>query len=191
VARFGDSTSDPGSTPGISTLKVRMNAQLRPLLPGFALALLAVLFGFGLGGAFGANEEALKADLHARAMASQHLYADDAAVQKVLDKAWVYYQRAHIHAGVLGASAIALILLLGAMAPPPSIGRYASIAIGIGSIGYGLFWFLAGRMAPVLGSTSAAKESLEVLGFGSPALIIAGTVVVLIAVLVRLFRRAG
>ena len=31
---------------------------------------------------------------------------------------------------------------------------------GLGSIGYGLFWFLAGFLAPGMGSTDIAKETV-------------------------------
>ena len=45
-----------------------------PFLPGAALGLLAVLYGFGLGAAFGAAEEPLKAGLKASAEAARPLY---------------------------------------------------------------------------------------------------------------------
>ena len=40
--------------------------RLGPLAPGLLLALLAVLFGFGMGAAFGAVEDSLKEGLQAR-----------------------------------------------------------------------------------------------------------------------------
>ena len=68
---------------------------------GALLALLTILFGFGVGGAFGAFEDPLKADLSARAEAVRDsVYAGDAAKMKsVVDKSWSYYKRAHMHAG--------------------------------------------------------------------------------------------
>jgi len=35
---------------------------------------------------------------------------------------------------------------------------------GLGSIGYGLFWFLAGFLAPGMGSTGIAKEAVGLVG---------------------------
>ncbi len=40
-----------------------LSDRIRPLTPGIALALLAIALGFGMGGAFGAAEDALKAGL--------------------------------------------------------------------------------------------------------------------------------
>lgn len=37
---------------------------------------------------------------------------DDAALKAVLDKSWVYMQRAHLHAGGMGTTALVLIVLV-------------------------------------------------------------------------------
>ena len=42
--------------------------------------------------------------------------------------------------------------------------------MGLGSLGYSMFWMLAGMRAPGLGSTGAAKESLEWLAVPTSAL---------------------
>jgi hypothetical protein len=34
---------------------------------------------------------------------------------------------------------------------------------GLGSLGYGIFWLLAGFLAPGMGSTGAAKESIALI----------------------------
>nr|MBK7066356.1 hypothetical protein [Deltaproteobacteria bacterium] len=74
---------------------------------GLALAVLTILFGFAFGGAFGAFEAPMKADLAARAQAvSATVYGGDAAkIRSVVDKSWSYYKRAHLHGGAIGASA--------------------------------------------------------------------------------------
>jgi hypothetical protein len=163
--------------------------SLRPLLPGYALAILAILLGFGLGVAFGANEDGLKAGLAAKAQSASHLYADEAAMKKVLDKSWVYFQRAHLHAGSLGTAAIAMITLLGFLGLPSRIATPLSIALGLGSVGYGLFWLLAGMAAPSLGSTGAAKSAYEWLGAGSPGILVISTLVVFAITVKRMLQR--
>jgi hypothetical protein len=156
-----------------------MTFDMRPLLPGYVLALLAIIVGFGLGVAFGSNEEAMKADLASKAHAARHLYADEAAVKKVLDKSWTYYQRAHLHASSLGTTALVLITLVGLLGIPKRLAVAIGIALGLGSLGYGLFWLFAGMAAPMLGSTSLAKASYEWLGAGAPALLMISVFVVL------------
>ena len=39
--------------------------------------------------------------------------------------------------------------------------------MGFGSLGYGLFWMLSGYMAPGMGSTGAAKESVGLIAQAS------------------------
>lgn len=82
--------------------------------------MLTILFGFALGGAFGAFEAPLKSGLTARAEAVRDgVYAGDAAKMKsVIDKSWTYYKRAHMHGGAIGAVALGGILLLAALERP-------------------------------------------------------------------------
>ena len=87
---------------------------------GVLLALLTIFFGFGIGGAFGAFEEPMKKGLADRAAAVlDTVYKGDAAKAKsVVDKSWVYYKRAHLHGGAVGAVALGGILLLAALRRP-------------------------------------------------------------------------
>ncbi len=72
--------------------------SLRPVLPGLLLATLTLLFGLGLGVIFGLNEDAIKSRLSASAAAAPATvyHQDDAAIKAVLEKSWVYMQRAHL-----------------------------------------------------------------------------------------------
>lgn len=166
-------------------------ASLRPVLPGLLLALLTLLFGFGLGIVFGLNEDAIKSRLSASAQAAPAaVYAGDAAAERaVLDKSWVYMQRAHLHAGSLGAVALALSLLLVGLGTAPRLAAALSLGLGAGGLGYSVYWMLAGFRAPGLGSTGAAKESLKWLAMPSSGLVVACTVAVTGLVLLALFRR--
>ena len=120
--------------------------KLVPMKLGAVLALLALCYGFGLGGVFGAFEEDIKAHLKAEgeAVLSQAYGGDTAKMQKVADKSWVYFKRAHLHANGLGTAALALILLLAYLPASSSTRRLAALALGAGAVLYPLFWMWAG-----------------------------------------------
>jgi hypothetical protein len=171
-----------------------MRKNLRGMRVGLVLALLTLVYGFGLGAAFGAAEDGLKDHLRAGADAVfQDRYDGDAAKRdKVTAKAWTYLKRAHLHANGLGATALALILLL-ALLPArgtPRLRPIVSFALGLGGLGYAFFWMAAGLKAPGLGSTGAAKEALEWLAIPTSGLLILGLLLTLYLTVVTLFRRA-
>jgi hypothetical protein len=165
--------------------------RLRPALPGLLLALATLLFGFSLGIIFGLNESVIKDRLAASAAAVQEsaYQGDSAAARPVLDKSWDYMQRAHLHGGALGTSAIALTLVLVLLGTRPLLVRAISLGLGVGGLGYSVYWCLAGFRAPGLGSTGAAKESLAWLAIPSSAIVVASTVAVAILLLVAVTRR--
>lgn len=168
------------------------NQRLRECRIGVALIVLTILFGFGLGGVFGAFEAPLKAGLAERAGAVEDsVYGADAArMQSVLDKSWAYYKRAHLHAGGIGAAGLGMVLLLSSLRRPSAAARRATaLAIGLGGLGYSLFWLLAARSAPGLGGTTAAKESLAWLAVPSSGLLLLGLVSVVSLLLFELFVR--
>lgn len=160
-----------------------MNADsARPFVPAFVLALSAALLGQGIGVAFGANEDGMKASLKADADAVlATAYGGDAVKAKtVVDKSWVYYQRAHLHGGALGTFALSLSLLLTFIPGHLLVRRLSAIGVGAGALGYGSFWLLAGMRAPGLGGTGPAKDSLAWLAWPSTMLIVGGTVATLV-----------
>ncbi len=165
-------------------------ARLRPALPGLLLAVTTLLFGFGLGLVFGLNEDAIKSRLAASAeTVHQPVYPGDAAAAKVvLDKSWVYMQRAHLHAGALGTSAIALILVMVLLGAGSASTRVIGLALGGGSLGYSVFWLWAGFRAPGLGGTGAAKESLRWLAMPSSGAVVLATAAVAALCLAALAR---
>lgn len=164
---------------------------LRPALPGLFLAVATLLLGFGLGIVFGLNEDAVKDRLAASAAAVQEsvYHGDAAAAKPVLDKSWSYMQRAHLHAGGLGASALGLILVLIVLGTRPTVMRAVSLGLGVGALGYSLYWLLAGFRAPELGGTGPAKESLAWMAIPSSGLVVASTAAVAILILVAMTRR--
>lgn len=164
--------------------------RLRPALPGILFAVLTLLFGFGLGIVFGLNEDAIKSQLKASATdVRQSVYKDDdAAIQAVLDKSWVYMQRAHLHAGGLGNTALALTLLVVLLGTSPGVVRAISLGLGVGGLGYAVYWLWAGFRAPGLGSTGAAKESLKWLAMPSSGAVVVATAAVAVLLVAYIIR---
>lgn len=161
----------------------------RPALAGLFLSILTLLFGFGMGVVFGLNEDAIKSRLASSAAeVRETVYkGNDAAIKAVLDKSWVYMQRAHLHAGSLGTTAVALTLLVVLIGCPAGWVRGVSLALGAGGLGYSIYWLVAGFRAPGLGGTGAAKESLRWLAMPSSAAVVVATMAVgvLIVMVIR------
>ncbi len=156
------------------------------ILLAILMAVLACLFGFGIGGALGAAEDSIEGFLEssAKAVMETVYHGDDGKADKVTSKAKRYIIRAHLHGGVMGTAALALIWVLLTVRPCRIRNRVLSLALGAGALGYPLFWLLSALKAPSLGGTGAAKESLRWLAIPSSGLFLLGTLAV-VAVLVR------
>lgn len=166
-------------------------ASLRTASLGLALAVITILFGQGMGIVFGLNEDAIKSRLSASAAEVRGTVynSDDAAIKAVLDKSWTYMHRAHLHAGGLGTTALALIVLLCLLGTSPRLLIGTGVSLGAGALGYSIFWMWAGFRAPGLGGTGAAKESLKWLAMPSSGVFVLATITVLILLIVPLARR--
>jgi hypothetical protein len=146
-----------------------------------------VLFGFAMGGLFGLNEDVIKDRLanSAAAVTATVYRGDAAAAEPVVAKSWEYMQRAHLHGGAIGTAAVGMIVVMLLLGTAPGTIRVLGVALGAGALGYSVFWMWAGFIAPGLGSTGAAKESLRWLAIPS-----AGAVMLATAVVVFLCARA-
>jgi hypothetical protein len=166
-------------------------SNLRTASAGLVLAVLTLLFGQGLGVFFGLKEDAIKHRLKASAaeVRDTAYKGDDATIKAVLDKSWVYMQRAHLHAGGLGTTALALIVLLCLLGTSRCVTAALGVALGAGGLGYSIYWMWAGFRAPALGSTSAAKESLKWLALPSSLAFVLATAAVLILLIFTRVRR--
>ena len=173
-------------------MKLSQSSQwnLRPAILGLTLAIITILFGQGMGVVFGVNEDAIKSTLEesARAVKETVYKNDDIAMKAVLTKCWSYMQRAHLHAGAMGTTAVTLIILLCLIECSPLKTLLISIGLGAGGLGYSLFWMLAGFRAPVLGSTGIAKESLKWLAQPSVIMFISSTFFVLALMICKVFK---
>ena len=159
-------------------------AKVKDVRIGILLSLLTLLFGFILGGLFGAVEDKIKGHLKddAQAVFDTVYKGDSVNMKKVTDKSWIYLKRAHLHANGLGAISLAAILLLMFMPTALLLKKFTAICLGLGSLGYSLFWMFAALKAPGLGSTGAAKEALGFLAIPSSALCVIGLISTLLIV---------
>jgi hypothetical protein len=71
----------------------------------------------------------------------------------------------------------------------PAVARSLSLALGVGGLGYSLFWLWAGFRAPSLGGTDAAKESLAWLAIPASGLVVAATTATFVLLAMQLFSR--
>jgi hypothetical protein len=159
-----------------------MNLDLSSVRIGIFLALLTLLYGFSLGGAFGAFEDNIKGSLQASAeeVKATVYQGDEAAMKKITDKSWTYMKRAHLHANGLGTATLAMMFVLAATPAPRRVREVISTALGIGALGYASFWMFAALRAPAMASTHDAKESLGWLAIPSAGLCILGLVATLV-----------
>lgn len=168
-------------------------AGIRTVRWGVLFACLAIAFGFTMGALFGAFEEDLKGHLKAEgeAVLVEH-YGGDVTSPKLkstLEKSWIYFQRAHLHGGGIGAVALGLCLLLASLPSPSRLRPLAALLAGVGALGYAVYWLLAGLRAPGLGSTGAAKDSLEWLAIPTSGMAIVGLLLTLVLTVCGLFGR--
>ena len=167
---------------GIAPIGLAQAEPVRAALPGLTLAVFTVLFGFAMGGIFGLNEDLIKDRLAASAAAvtSTVYRGDPAAAEPVVAKSWEYMQRAHLHGGAIGTAATGMIVVMLLIGTPPRTLRVLGLALGIGALGYSVFWMWAGFIAPGLGSTGAAKESLRWLAMPSSGAVMLATAAVVV-----------
>ncbi len=157
-----------------------MNTQMhivpKPIAVGVCLSLVAILFGFVLGGLFGSVESSIKQHLDdsGTAVLESVYHGDTAAKDAVVKKSWEYLKRAHMHGGAIGSAALGSIVALILLCRLETIAKLSAVAFGSGALIYPLYWLLAGLAAPGLGSTSAAKESLSFLAIPGAGLCILG-----------------
>ncbi|MFH2048446.1 MAG: hypothetical protein ABIJ12_03280, partial [bacterium] len=124
--------------------------KIKPLRYGLLLAIITILYGFSLGGIFGAFEDNIENYLQERAdSVYETIYNSDVNQMKsVLSKSWTYFKRAHLHANGIGTTALVLILLLSFLEYNRKIKTITALALGLGAIGYSSFWMFAALKAP-------------------------------------------
>ncbi len=164
----------------------------KPIAAGVCLSLLAILFGFALGGAFGAVETSIKKRLDDSGSAVlETVYKGDVgAKDAVVKKSWEYLQRAHMHGGAIGTAALASIATLILLCRLGALAQSSALAFGSGALLYSLFWLFAGLTAPGIGNTGAAKESLSFIAIPGAGLSILGLCGTIVSVVKACFLRS-
>ena len=136
---------------------------------GVLVAMIAILFGGVMGLSFGCCEDTIKGvfKVDAEDALSEVYQGDQAKAEKVIKKSWVYMKRAHLHSQTMGVISIAFSLLVAWLNFPVFAQLVVSLLSSLGSLGYGVFWLVAGFLAPGMGSTGAAKESVALIAQAS------------------------
>ena len=146
---------------------------------GVLVAMIAILFGGVMGLSFGCCEDTIKGvfKVDAEDALSEVYQGDQAKAEKVIKKSWVYMKRAHLHSQTMGVISIVFSLLVAWLNFPVFAQLVVSLLSSLGSLGYGVFWLVAGFLAPGMGSTGAAKESVALIAQASGgAFFVAGVI---------------
>ncbi len=156
---------------------------------GLVFTFATLGLGLFLGVVFGAFEDDIKDVLHARAMTAYHnVYFDDMGeVDRVVEKSWEYFKRAHYHSYAIGTITLILVFLI-SIFNRKKVANILSLVLAISSFGYSVYWLWAGIKAPILGSTTLAKESLS--WFAMPMAGIYGlcSMIVFLIVIITLYK---
>ncbi len=160
---------------------------------GVLVAMMAILFGGSLGLSFGCCEDDIKGVLKGSAeKVLSGVYGDDQAkANQVMKKSWIHMKRAHLHSQTMGVISIAFSLLVAWLSFPARAQMGISLLSGLGSMGYGVFWLLAAFLAPGMGSTGAAKESIALIAQASGAAFFIAGVSLFGLLAYRMFVKSG
>jgi hypothetical protein len=133
------------------TTSSTLSIDLKPVKIGLALALLTILIGLTLGALFGLNEDLFQNYIQAGIAANPQFFPDAAKEQEII---WRWVQRAHFHAGGIGAFSLALITLTALTGMSYRRKQITAALIGL-SIFYPLTWYALYVYAPHIGRTAA------------------------------------
>lgn len=157
-----------------------LNKIFKNVKHGILIGMMAILFGGALGISFGGWEGEIKGYLKSEALSvSQEKYEGiQEKMDKVIKKSWIYIKRAHLHSQTMGVIAIVFSLMAALFNFNSIIQWTVSLLSGLGSLGYGIFWLLAGVLAPSMGGTHQAKEAVSLIAqISGASFIIAGVMV--------------
>lgn len=131
-----------------------MNFDLKIIKIGLLITLLSLVFGIGLGIAFGAKEEVFKSYITENIKANPAVHDE-----KSKDKIWRYVQRAHFHSAGIAAYSLALLVIILLSKMKNSAKSFSSTMIGIGTL-YPLSWYVMYYLAPHIGKDAAHNHIL-------------------------------
>ncbi len=133
-----------------------------PMKLGVLLAILTVLYGFGIGIMFAEFEDQVKDSMKedAASVLDTAYNGDTDFMNSTLSKSMNYLLRAHIHANGLGIGALVLIIGMILLTPVSKLRDLSSLFLGIGALGYSTFWMITGFLAPGMGGIKQAKGAV-------------------------------
>lgn len=138
--------------------------NMRDVRIGLFLVMLTLVFGIGMGAAFGINEDAFQTYITNGVHANPEVHDINS-----INKIWRYAQRSHFHATGIAAFSIGLIVLTMLSSLKPGMKSFTSFCIGLGGL-YPLSWFNMYRLAPEIGRDAAHNhiitETLTYVGVG-------------------------
>jgi hypothetical protein len=169
-------------------MEIFVDENLQPMAGGIILSLLTILFGFSLGGIFGALESGFKPWLRAKGeKVLDSVYGGDRdKLESSVNRGWKYAIRGHLHGGALGTSGLVAILLLALLGEPGWFEILCAWALGAGGLLYSAYWIMAGFRVPVVGNGKEAKESLWWIAMPGAGLCLGGLAGTILAFIIAL-----
>jgi hypothetical protein len=131
--------------------KAAFSIDLSPVKIGLALVFLTLLMNIGLGALFGMNEDLFQNYIHSGIAAHPALFSNPDKDQDVI---WRWVQRAHFHAGGIGAFTLGLVILTAISNLGERRKQITAALLGL-SIFYPLAWFAMFLYAPSVGRSAA------------------------------------
>lgn len=149
---------------------------LRRVWHGLVLAIVTTLYGFIGGAVLGLEDGPIRGVLAERVPEASR--AESAAL---VDRAWTFLRRSHLHAGGMGTAAIALISLVPVMTArqPRWLGAGMSLGLGAGGAGYAVALVVAAIRTPSLASAALAKESAKFIAIPAAGAYMVGAALLL------------
>ncbi len=134
-----------------------MPNQLDYVKVGLGLVILTLLMNIGLGVLFGVNEDMFQNYIKAGIAAHPELFRPTSQ-----DGIWRLVQRAHFHAGGVGAFSLGLVIVTALSGMSAARKQWTAALIGL-SIFYPMAWYVMFFEAPLIGSRAAHEHWLVVL----------------------------
>jgi len=157
-----------------------LKEAMAPVIPGLLISFLAIVFGTGLGMAFGLYEDQIKDALLADVKAHPQIHEQTPDnFKKQVGDGWRYFQRAHFHAQGLGALGVGIIVVLGLSWVSASVKKWLALATGVGALLYPFCWLLMGLRIGSMGK-KAAYASVDWLAALSIPLFFGGMMLTLL-----------
>lgn len=161
---------------------MNLENQFGLIRSGLLVTLFFMVFGVGMGVAFGLQEDAFKGYIAETVDANPQVHDE-----KSKNKIWRYAQRAHFHSTGISAMSLGLLAVLMFCRIKKSLMPTASVLIGLGGV-YPLAWFSMFYLAPTIGRSAAHDHIVtEVFTYVGVIGLVGGLLILLANLLFGLF----